>query len=73
MSNCRKQKCLCNSLRQTAVFLCDLCTSEDEFEMIHVTVVAHNGKSHESLHFYFTRRLLKYIKTSSVISDHKVV
>ena len=45
MSNCRKQKCLCNSLRQTAVFLCDLYTSEDEFKMIHVAVVAHNGKT----------------------------
>ena len=46
MSNCRKEKCLCNCLRQTAVFLCNLFTSENEFKMIDVAVVAHNGKTH---------------------------
>ena len=46
MSYCRREKCLCNSLRQTAVFLCNLFTSEDEFKMIDVAVVAHNGKTH---------------------------
>ena len=49
MNNCRKEKCLCNSLRQTAVSLCNLFTSEDEFKMIDVAVVAHNGKTHYAL------------------------
>ena len=46
MNYCRREKCLCNSLRQTAVFLCNLFTSEDKFKMIDVAVVAHNGKTH---------------------------
>ena len=46
MNNCRKEKCLCNSLRRTAVFLCNLFTSEDESKMIDDAVVAHNGKTH---------------------------
>ena len=45
MSYCRREKCLCNSLRQTAVSLCNLFTSEDEFKMINVAVVARNGKT----------------------------
>ena len=45
MSNCRREILLCNCLRQTTAFLCNLFTSEDEFKMIDVAVVAHNGKT----------------------------